>query len=220
MSAVFITFEGIEGSGKSVQARQLADRLRSHGLRVLATREPGGTSLGDALRDLLLNRDDLQVTARAEALMMNAARAQHVDQVIRPALARGEVVVCDRFGDSTRVYQGAGRGLDKQALNSVISFATAGLHPDLTILLDLPVDDGLKRKHGHEEWNRFEAETRDFHERVRQAYLALAGTEPRRWQCFDARKPAAELGEDIWQQVAARLDLFPSETSDSYSNSE
>lgn len=204
---MFISFEGVEGSGKSLQARLLVERLRQSGLTVLATREPGGTALGDQLRELLLKRDDLNVDPRAEALLMNASRAQLVEHVIRPALDRQEIVVCDRYGDSTVVYQGAGRGLDKQALISVISFATAGLHPDITILLDVPVDVGLARKHHREEWNRFEAETRDFHQRVRDAYLALAQAEPRRWQCFDGGRPAAELADEIWQLVATHLRL-------------
>jgi dTMP kinase len=136
---------------------------------------------------------------------MCASRAQLVERVVRPALARGEVVVCDRFGDSTLVYQGAGRGLDTAALASVISFATTGLQPDLTILLDVPVEVGLGRKHTHEDWNRFEAETREFHQRVRLAYQELARAEPQRWQCFDGCKPATELAEEIWQRVSAHV---------------
>src|ERR671937_571532 len=128
---MFITFEGPEGSGKSLQARLLADRLRAASQTVLETREPGGTPLGDQLRHLLLVRGDLETVARAEALLMCAARAQHVERVIRPALARSEVVVCDRFGDSTLAYQGYGRGLDIHALRTVISFATAGLEPEM-----------------------------------------------------------------------------------------
>lgn len=202
---MFVTFEGAEGSGKSLQAGLLAERLRAAGCPVLATREPGGTLLGDQLRELVLLRDDLAVSPRAEALLMCASRAQLVERVIRPALERGEVVICDRFGDSTLVYQGAGRGLDRHALTSVVSFATAGLQPDLSVLLDVPVEVGLARKHRHEEWNRFEAETREFHQRVREAYQALARAEPRRWQCFDGRKPAAELADEIWQRVAAQM---------------
>jgi dTMP kinase len=204
---LFITFEGVEGSGKSLQARLLAERLRERGIEVVATREPGGTPLGDQLRELLLQRADLQLTSRAEALLMNAARAQHVERVIRPALARGEVVICDRFGDSTLVYQGDGRGLDMHALRSVISFATAELEPDLTILLDVPVEIGLGRKLSREEWNRFEAETRDFHQRVRESYLGLARAEPRRWHCFDGQRPPAELADEIWQPVANHMGL-------------
>src|SRR5918911_508672 len=169
---MFITFEGTEGSGKSHQARALVARLRARGLGVLATHEPGGTPLGDQLRELVLMRDDLRLSARAEALLMNASRAQLVEQVIRPALDRGQVVVCDRFADSTLAYQGYGRGLDIAALRAMISFATANLQPDMTILLDLPVAAGLERKHAQSAWNRFEAETRAFHERVRAGYLA------------------------------------------------
>jgi dTMP kinase len=205
---VFITFEGTEGSGKSLQSRLLVERLRAHGQTVLATREPGGTPLGDQLRQLVLLRDDLGVGARAEALLMCASRAQLVERVIRPALEAGQVVVCDRFGDSTLVYQGAGRGLDTQALGSVVSFATAGLQPDLTVLLDVPVEVGLARKHTNEDWNRFEAEARDFHQRVRDGYQALARAEPRRWQCFDGHKPAAELADEIWRRVAAHMGLI------------
>jgi dTMP kinase len=202
---VFITFEGIEGSGKSRQVIELVSRLRSRGIEVLATREPGGTPLGDRLRELLLQGDDLEVAARAEALMMNASRSQLVEQVIRPALERGDVVVCDRFADSTLAYQGAGRGLDVQALGSVISFATAGLQPDMTMLLDLPVAIGLERKRAQPGWNRFDGETLAFHERVRAAYRAMAHAMPGRWRCFDASQPVEQLADDIWGVVAARM---------------
>jgi dTMP kinase len=181
--------------------------LRSRGVPVLATHEPGGTLLGDQLRELLLSRGDPQLSARAEALLMNASRAQLVEQVIRPALERGEVVVCDRFADSTLAYQGAGRGLDVPALESVISFATAGLEPDMTMLLDLPVRAGLARKHARPGWNRFEDESLAFHERVRAAYRAMATANPRRWRCFDASGPPDELADRIWATVAARMGL-------------
>ena len=144
---------------------------------VCFTHEPGGTPLGDQVRQLVLLRDDLQVVPRAEALLMCTSRAQLVEQVIRPALARGEVVVCDRFADSSLAYQGAGRGLDMQALASVISFATAGLQPDMTILLDLPVEIGLERKHAQQAgWNRFEGEALAFHEKLRDGFLTLAAS--------------------------------------------
>jgi dTMP kinase len=175
---------------------------------VCATHEPGGTPLGDQVRRLVLLRDDLQVVPRAEALLMCTSRAQLVSDVIQPALSRGEVVVCDRFADSSLAYQGAGRGLDMQALASVISFATAGLQPDMTILLDLPVEDGLARKHTQQAgWNRFEAEVQAFHSRVRQEYLALARSEPRRWHCFNGGRPVDELADEIWRAVAARMEL-------------
>jgi dTMP kinase len=159
----------------------------------------------------VLLRDDLAVSSRAEALIMNASRAQHVDRVIRPALNRGDVVVCDRFADSTLVYQGSGRGLDIDDLSSVISFATAGLRPDMTILLDLPVEIGLTRKHAPngEGWNRFEAEALAFHSRVRDGYHALANREPQRWRCFDGLRPADALADEIWRVVAERMELEP-----------
>jgi dTMP kinase len=206
---VFITFEGIEGSGKSHQAHELVNRLRSRGIDALATREPGGTPLGDHLRELLLLREDLAVAPRAEALMMNASRSQLVEQVIRPALERGEVVISDRFADSTLAYQGAGRGLDIQPLESVLSFATAGLRPDMTLLLDLPVEIGLARKHAQPGRNRFEEETLAFHERVRAAYGAMARADPARWRCFDAQRPVDALADEIWGAVAAQMGLEP-----------
>jgi dTMP kinase len=184
----------------------LVERLRSAGLAVLHTREPGGTELGDRLRGILLTRDDLGIDARAEALTMCASRAQLVSQVIRPALARGEVVVCDRFADSTLAYQGGGRGVDLAELRTVISFATAGLVPDMTMLLDLPVGVGLARKRGDSaDWNRFESEAVAFHERVQHTYRELAAAEPERWQCFDAQAPAAEIAEMIWQRITTRI---------------
>src|SRR6202022_396605 len=181
----------------------LVERLEAHGVRVCATHEPGGTPLGDQVGQLVLLRDDLQVVARAEALLMCTSRAQLVEQVIQPALARGDVGVCDRFADSPLVYQGAGRGLDMQELASVISFATAGLQPDMTILLDLPVEIGLARKHTQQAgWNRFEAEALAFHSRVRGGYHALVQSEPRRWHCFDGERPVDEVAEEIWRAVA------------------
>jgi dTMP kinase len=205
---LFITFEGTEGSGKSLQVRMLVERLRTNQIPVLATHEPGGTPLGDQIRQLVLLRKDLGVGPRTEALLMCTSRAQLVDKVIRPALERGDVVICDRFADSTLVYQGAGRGLDMQALASVISFATAGLQPDMTILLDLPVEIGLARKHTQQSgWNRFEAEALAFHSRVRDGYHTLARTDPERWHCFDGLRPADSLSEEIWRAIAARLGL-------------
>ncbi len=204
---MFITFEGTEGSGKSLQTRLLAERLRGRGLMVAVTHEPGGTPLGAEVRQLLLARDELEPVARAEALLMNASRAQLVERFIRPALQRGEVVVCDRFADSTLAYQGAGRGLDMQALEAVISFATAGLQPDMTILLDVPVEVGLARKHAQAQRNRFEAEALDFHARVRSAYLLFAGRDPRRWRQFSAEVAPLDLSDQIWDAVVERMAL-------------
>lgn len=204
---MFITFEGPEGSGKSVQTRILAERLRAHGLAVLQTHEPGGTPLGAELRKLLLDREELALSSRAEALLMNASRAQLVERVIHPALERGEVVVCDRFADSTLAYQGAGRGLDGQELRAVISFATAGFQPDMTMLLDLPVEVGLARKHAQDQKNRFEAETLAFHRRVRSAYQSLAEADPQRWRCLDATQSVPCLADAVWHSVAERMGL-------------
>jgi dTMP kinase len=204
---VFITFEGPEGAGKSLQVRLLAHRLRALGRLVLETREPGGTPLGDQLRHLLLVRDDLKTVARAEALMMCAARAQLVQMVITPALQRQEIVICDRFGDSTLAYQGYGRGVDLEHLRAVLDFATAGLEPDITILLDLPVAAGLARKEAQAAWTRFEAETLAFHERIREGYLALAAAAPARWLCVDAQKPPDQIAELVWQRVSERLGI-------------
>ena len=206
---LFVTFEGTEGSGKSEQARRLVDRLRARGISVVATHEPGGTPLGSELRQLILSRSELQVTAKAEALMLNASRCQLVHIVIKPALVCGDVVVCDRFADSTLAYQGAGRGLDKHDLNSVISFATAGLQPDMTMLLDVPVEVGLARKRAQDEQNRFEAEALAFHARVRDAYRAMAESEPARWRCFNGVEAPERLEEQIWSAVAARMGLEP-----------
>ena len=206
---MFITFEGVEGSGKSEQARRLVARLRARGIPVLATHEPGGTPLGSELRQLLLSREELRIAARSEALMMNASRAQLVDSVIKPALERGEVVVSDRFADSTIAYQGAGRGLDRQQLASVISFATAGLQPDMTMLLDVPVEVGLARKHAQDQKNRFEEEAIAFHTRVQAAYRALAEAEPGRWRCFNGTQAPELLEGLIWSAVAQRMGATP-----------
>jgi dTMP kinase len=174
---------------------------------VLLTHEPGGTPLGTELRRLLLDREELQLSPRAEALLMNASRAQLVETVIRPALERGDVVVSDRFADSTLAYQGAGRALDRQDLGSVISFATAGLQPDMTMLLDVPVEVGLARKHAQDQRNRFEAETLAFHTRVRSAYHSLAQLQPERWHCFNAEDEPDRLSDLIWDTVSKRMGL-------------
>lgn len=210
---LFITLEGPEGSGKSLQARLLVERLRTSGREVVATREPGGTRLGDQLRETLLLRPDLHIQPRAQALILCAARAQHVDQLILPELLGGKTVVCDRFADSTLAYQGYGHGLDLAELRAATHLATGGLLPELTLLLDLPVREGLRRKatqraSGAEEaWNRFEAEAVAFHERVRNGYHALADAEPARWRVFDASKAPDTLAEEIWATIAPYVSL-------------
>lgn len=204
---LFITFEGPEGSGKTTQIRLLADWLQAQGHDVLTTREPGGTPIGDAIRGLLLDPAHGEMSPAAEILLFSAARAQHVAQVIGPQLARCGVVLCDRFADSTLAYQGYGRRLDLDRLRMITAFATGGLTPDLTFCLDLPVVEGLRRKRGDgpAEWNRMEREELEFHERVRQGYLALAGGEPGRWVVLDAAQPVAEIQAQVRAHVAARL---------------
>lgn len=201
----FITFEGPEGSGKTTQIALLANALRARGQAVVLTREPGGTRIGDAVRSVLLNADHTEMSERAEALLYNAARAQLVDQVIRPALARGEIVLCDRYGDSTLAYQGCGYGRPLAPLRQLIDYATGGLTPDLTIYLDLDVRKGLARKRAGaaEEWNRFEKKTLAYHEAVRQGYLQMAQAGSR-WLVIDADQTV----EAIRAQILARVEAL------------
>lgn len=203
---IFITFEGPEGSGKSTHVRLLAEWLRDRGVDVLSTREPGGTPVGDRIRDILLAVDGCELTPEAEALLFSASRAQLVRTVIRPHLAKGGVVVCDRFADSTYAYQGYGRGLDLDVLRQITRFATDGLVPDITFLLDLPVAEGLARKQATGAgWNRMEEEVQAYHERVRAGYLALAAAEPERWHVLDARQSVEAIQTQIRRIVAAAL---------------
>lgn len=185
---IFITLEGPEGSGKTTAARHLADWVRGRGHEVVLTHEPGGTPLGEEIRRIVLHMrgmsDDLD--PRADALLYAAGRAQHVARVIRPALERGEWVVCARYLDSSLAYQGAGYGNDMEELRRLQEFATGGLLPDLTLLLDVPVEIGLERTRRRKEWNRFEdTEEVAFFEQVRAAYLRLAEQEPERFRIVD-----------------------------------
>jgi dTMP kinase len=202
---MFVTLEGPDGSGKTSQAQALADALEAEGTNVVLVREPGGTDLGERLRELLLHRSDLALTPLADALLFNAARAQLVNEVIRPALAAGAVVVCARFADSTLAYQGYGAGLDLELLRRLESIATDGLKPDLTILLDLPAEAGLERKHrGRAPLSRFESQLDvAFHRRVREGFLELARAEPERWRVVDASRPRARVARDVRAAVAA-----------------
>lgn len=203
----FITFEGPEGSGKTTQMRLLAAWLETQGRRVVMTREPGGTRIGDGIRALLLDPTHTEMRPETEILLFSAARAQIVGQVIRPHLAQGGIVLCDRFADSTLAYQGYGRQLDLAILRQITAFATGNLTPDLTICLDLPVEEGLRRKRGGDqaEWNRMEQETLAFHERVRRGFLALAAAEPMRWLVLDATQAVEEIQRQIREGIAARL---------------
>jgi dTMP kinase len=203
--ARFITLEGPEGSGKTTAARHLADWLRGVGVPTILTQEPGGTPLGDEVRRIVLHMqgmsDDLD--PRADALLYAAGRAQHVARVIRPALERGEWVVCARFIDSSMAYQGAGYGNEPDELRRLQTFATGGLRPDLTILLDVPVEVGLERTRRRKEWNRFEdTEEVAFFERVRAAYLQFADDEPERFRIVDGAGSVADSDEAIRTVVA------------------
>jgi len=204
---LFITFDGPEGSGKTTQIRLLSDWLGDQGREVLTTREPGGTRIGEAIRSILLSPVHTEMCAEAEILLFSAARAQIVRETLQPHLARGGVVLCDRFADSTLAYQGYGRLLDLDTLRQITAFATGGLVPALTICLDLPVVEGLRRKQGGDqaEWNRMERERLDFQERVRSGYLALAASEPTRWLVLDALRAVEVIQAEIRRSLAALL---------------
>lgn len=209
MTGLFVTFEGGDGSGKSTQIARLAERMRVSGLDPLVLREPGGTPLGEGIRALLLDPDRDPVPL-AEALLMEAARAQLCEVVIAPALAAGRVVLCDRFADSTIAYQGAGRGLDEALLAAWNRAATRGSTPDLTLLFDLPVDQGLGRRgRDGRSTNRLDREPPEFHERVRARYLALSREHPDRVVVVDAALPAEELERRVWSVVEPRLARLP-----------
>jgi len=202
--SLFITFEGGEGSGKSTQARALYRRLCKLAIPALLTHEPGVTSLGRKIARLLKWAQDVEISPVAELLLFNASRAQLVAEVIRPNLESGKVVVCDRYADSTTAYQGYGRKLDLAIVASVNEAGTLGLMPDLTILLDMPVEAGLARK-GDKRQDRFELEAIAFHRRVREGYLKLAADEPERWLVIDAEKSKEEIADIIWDRVSKLL---------------
>lgn len=197
--SLFITFEGGEGSGKSTQVRVLHRRLLRMGIPAVLTHEPGGTPLGNRLRRWLKGEE---LDPHTELLLFNASRAHLVSQVIRPALKSGTVVICDRFAESTIAYQGYGRGLALNLIEAANSIATQGLKPDLTILLDIPVEQGLARKRLSD---RFEKEDLAFHQRVRRGYLEMAKKDPQRWLVIDASLPKKEIERLIWERVQQLL---------------
>lgn len=202
---MFITFEGSEGCGKTTQLATLAGCLRQLGHKVLSVREPGGTPIGDQVRDVLLSNRNGEMHPRTEILLFQASRAQLVEQTIRPHLESGGIVLCDRYADSTLAYQGYGRGANLDELRTLIRFATGGLVPGLTLLLDVDVVQGLKRRSADGDINRLDAMTIDFYDRVRRGFLALAAGEPNRWVVVDANRSLDEVGREIQKIVLSRL---------------
>ena len=208
---MFITFEGGEGSGKSTQARALAERLERLGDDVVLTREPGGTAFGELARSIVLHRaaspdgEPFRLDETAELLVFAAARAQHVDELIRPALARGAVVICDRFADSTVAYQGYGRGISLDLVEQSVALATRGVRPDLTLLLDLAPELGIARRLGERAPDQIEREALAFHTRIHAGFRALAAREPGRIVVIDGGSDPTVVGEAVWSAVSARL---------------
>ncbi len=197
----FITFEGIEGCGKSTQAQRLATRL---GSRAVVTREPGGTAIGRAIREVLLDPANAAMAPTTELLLYFADRAQHVAEVVRPALAQGRIVVSDRYVETSLAYQGYGRGLPLPAIRALAELATGGLRPDAIVLFDVPVEVGLARMRLRGAQDRLEAEQVEFHERVRAGYEELVAAEPERWLRVDGRGSADAVCESLWRALASR----------------
>ncbi len=207
MSGLFITFEGIEGCGKSTQIKLLADFLTELGHDVVLTREPGGTPLAEAMRNLLLDRRDEAVAPLAELLLYEAARAQHVNTLILPALARDAVVLCDRFADSTTAYQGAGRHLAEDFIALLNRLTAGAAWPNRTFLLDLPAEDGLQRAHARGSDDRMMTEAIAFHQRIRTEFLDIARRDPKRVTVIDGNRPVETIQQELRQQVAAMPQL-------------
>jgi dTMP kinase len=208
--SLFITFEGPEGSGKTTQNQLLRDALQQQGYRIVCTREPGGTAIGEQIRTIVHDRLNSDLVPEAEILLYSAARAQHVQQVIRPALNQGAVVISDRYAESTLAYQGYGRGLDLDTLHGITRFATGDLQPDLIIYLDLDVVTGLDRKRqdqaqGKGEWNRMDDQSLNFYKRVREGYLAMAAQAKERWLLVDAAQPVNDIHKIILAKIRSLL---------------
>ena len=202
---MFITLEGSDGSGKSTQVRELAKCLRLAGYEVLVTREPGGTDISEQVRGVLFNPNNTDMHPRTEILLFQAARAQLVEQVIRPCLEQGGVVISDRYADSTLAYQGYGYQLDLERLQVLIEFATGGLKPDLTLFLDVEVEEGLRRRSRGGQQNRLDAYDLGFYQRVRQGYFQLVRADPARWVVIDANRSPEEVQAEVRRVVFERL---------------
>jgi len=205
MRGILITFEGPEGGGKSLQIKKLEEYLKDRGFRVLALREPGQTKIGEGIRQILLDPKNKKMAPRTETLLFEASRAQLVDQIIKPALKKRVIVLLDRFFDSTTAYQGYGRGLPIKEIERLNNFATGGLKPNLTILLDLEVEEGLKRRQKSGKIDRIDTEDLEFHRRVREGYLRIAKQNSQRWRVVDASKSPKEVFEEIKKIVKEKL---------------
>jgi dTMP kinase len=201
----FITLEGPEGGGKTTHAKRLAKALEGRGMDVLLTREPGGSAIGDQIRGVLMSLENTSMHPSTEFLLFSASRAQHVREFIKPHLDQGGVAVCDRYYHSSLAYQGFGHGLDLDALRQITEFATDALTPDLILLLDLPIQDGLIRRREEGVWNRMDAYEVEFHKRVREGYLSMAADDPSRWLIIDATHSMEEIQEEIQSLVFQRL---------------
>jgi dTMP kinase len=202
---MFITLEGPDGSGKTSQVPLLEQGLKNEGYDVLVTREPGGTAIGDQIRKTLFDLNNKQMNPRTEILLFQSSRAQLVEQVIRPALIAGKVVLCDRYADSTLAYQGYGHRVDIQKLREIVEFATGGLKPDLTVFLDIGVEQGLQRRNAGGDWNRLDDYELEFHRRVYAGYMELIAAEPKRWAKVGADRPAEQVAADIKRVVLERI---------------
>ena len=205
MRGILITFEGPEGGGKSLQIKKLEEYLKDRGFRVLALHEPGQTKIGEQIRQILLDPKNKKMTPRTETLLFEASRAQLVDEIIKPALKKGIIVLLDRFLDSTTAYQGYGRGLPIKEIGKLNNFATGGLKPDLTILLDLEIEEGLKRRQKSGKIDRIDAEDLEFHRQVREGYLRIAKQNSQRWRVVDASKSPEEVFEEVRRIVEEKL---------------
>jgi len=202
---MFITLEGPEGSGKTSHIPYLVEYLREKSYTVFPTREPGGTSIGEQIREVIHDLKNVEMHPRTETLLYQAARAQIVEQVFRPRLMTGEIIISDRYYDSTIAYQGYGHQQDLEQVRALVKYATGGLVPDLTVLLDVDVEEGLRRKKKDNEWNRLDAYTVEFHQRVRAGYLEMVKAEPKRWLVIDAGRKWDEVQEELRLAVLGRL---------------